>query len=326
MLIQRWLKCKTAARYLGFAPVTISRRGLEWQANHELYRIRWMYLRLSADKAPLRRYFGPDVFAMGKNPVPRDMVKYVPILMIEPPAKRDSSFFDAQETDDSLWLRINPACEYLDVSPDVIQRRGICIEEARGYVPFHVRYEERQLSERGRVYRRYFKPDLAAWLIKPTDIRRGQISRDDAGHNSRSVQQAHPAANPGNDRNRENPVPGSAPPSSDQAKTRPSDCRQSLGQDLGMLNRYRYFRALSRWTFCSNDSAGSWDNRRHTSRRIPSGRTSYAANGWHNETWAARRLHSARNRMNRRAGKCRTVGKVLGKICAKQDFIYEQVI
>jgi hypothetical protein len=238
MLIQRWMKCKTAARLLSFSPATIFRRRLEMQDDYVSYRIRYMELQLRPDGELLKRYFGPDVFALGKNPVPSQTVRYVPILLIEPPAiEANSSFFDAQETDDSLWLRINPACEYLDVTPDVIQRRAIPVEETKMFVPYHVRYEERRLNAGGRRYRRYFKPDLASWLVQPCSL---QQMRDKSGQNSGSErpesaascptaesggvassgQQAHPAANPGTDgKSPENPVRGSIPPTKQIEKT-----------------------------------------------------------------------------------------------------------
>ena len=64
------------------------------------------------------------------------------------------------------WLSLGSAAEYLDVSTDTILRRAVPWPKDNGDpIPGRIRYKKLMLGEKTRMERRYYKPDLEAFLV-----------------------------------------------------------------------------------------------------------------------------------------------------------------
>jgi hypothetical protein len=64
------------------------------------------------------------------------------------------------------WLSLGSAAEYLDVSTDTILRRAVpWPKDNDDPIPGRIRYKKLMLGEKTRMERRYYKPDLEAFLV-----------------------------------------------------------------------------------------------------------------------------------------------------------------
>lgn len=64
------------------------------------------------------------------------------------------------------WLSLGSAAEYLDVSTDTILRRAVpWPKDNDDPIAGRIRYKKLMLGEKTRMERRYYKPDLEAFLV-----------------------------------------------------------------------------------------------------------------------------------------------------------------
>ena len=64
------------------------------------------------------------------------------------------------------WLSLSSAAEFLDVSTDTILRRTVpWPKDDDNPILGRIRYKKLMLGEKTRMERRYYKPDLEAFLV-----------------------------------------------------------------------------------------------------------------------------------------------------------------
>jgi hypothetical protein len=100
----RWLKEKTAGTISGYCAASIKRKAMPWQPDPKEGFVRCKRFQVSEHSLE-PRFYGEDVFALAKFPLPQPLGLPVGIA--------------------GLDLHISVACPWVDVSPDSIQRLAI---------------------------------------------------------------------------------------------------------------------------------------------------------------------------------------------------------